>query len=162
MPNINVTIGDKITNQTKNAISGRAELNKAFAGIAGNADSKLSTHPGDSIQFIGISEKGLEVFCTALDKYISKIQDILKRFNSSASLDMAFAGAHKDAAQNFVKATEELLSRYVSTLGVFRSEAARALENYKSASQQIANKVNADADTLRKSASHINLDSTTK
>ena len=158
MPSINVNIGERTTDSTKNVMTARAELNAAFAKISGNADSKISNHPGDSIQFIGISEKGLEVYIAALDKYILKIQEVLQGFNSNANLDNAFAGPHKDAAHNFVQSAESLLSKYVATLRIFRSEASKALANYKSASTQIATKVYEDAAILRKSASGISLD----
>lgn len=128
-----------------------------FSNITGSVDSSMG-HQYAGGSFVGVSAQGCVELKDAIEKYINTIQGIINGFNENADISRAFAGFPRVAAEDFIKAIKQVLTSYVSSLRMIKSEADEVLRNYQENAQNISNVISTDADTLRSAANDINLD----
>lgn len=138
-----------------------------FNNKLGNIKTKLESVVGTTTTrftnlwdggFAGISEQGIEELKNELKNFCSAIEDQIASFDEEGEIANAYKGVIADAARDFIRAIEEILKAYVSTMKVNISEADLAFKNYKAGSQAISQNVIADAADIRKEAQSIRLD----
>lgn len=108
--------------------------------------------------FAGIDENNFDTLKAALESYCNSIDEIIRGFDQTTNLDVAYKGAINEAANDFVDSVKEILTAYVSTMRRNIAEADTAFQNYAQAAQSIAQDVKSDAADIRSEAQNIRLD----
>ncbi len=146
-----------ITSAVDNGLDSAISVAKAALGnIVGSVGTALSNLWSGG--FAGIDENNFESLKQAIITYCDEVDEIINGFNQEGNLEVAYKGAIKDAASDFVGAVKEILVAYVSTMRRNIAEADTAFQNYKQAAQSIAQDVQADAANIRSEAQKVKLD----
>lgn len=128
----------------------------SIQNIVGTAKSSLSNVWSGG--FTGMSKTGLEELKTQITNYCNDIQSIINEFDVDGNIEVALKGDLQLAAQDFIKATKEILNAYVSTIKEELDVVDEAYDNYSKSAAQIKTDVTADADQIRSDAKKIQID----
>lgn len=131
-------------------------ISSKLENIVGSVSTKLSSIWSGG--FTGISAEGVEEIKRALKTYCDGIEAEIATFNELAATETAYKGEIQVAAQEFIKATKEILQAYVSNMKVSIADADTAFQNYQAADKSVAQNVQADAQAVRQEAQSIRLD----
>lgn len=124
--------------------------------IVGNVKTSLSNVWSGG--FAGMDKNGIYELRTQIGNYCNDIQSIINEFDVDGNIEVALKGDLQLAAQDFIKATKEILNAYVSTIKEELDVVDEAYDNYSKSAAQIKTDVTADADQIRSDAKKIQID----
>lgn len=153
---IRSTVGNFSHNVSDNISTALNTAKTQFSNIVGTAKTGLSSVWAGG--FVGMSDSGFSELDTAITNYIAEVQDIINGFDETGDISSAFQGELQEAAYDFIEASKETLTAYVSFLKQDQEEMKEAYENFKLAASSVASDVRANAESIRSNANSIRLD----
>lgn len=124
--------------------------------IVGNVKTSLSNVWSGG--FAGMDKNGIYELRTQIGNYCNDIQSIINEFDVDGDIEVALKGDLQVAAQDFIKATKDILNAYVSKIKEEMDVIEEAYRNYSQAASQIKADVMSDADQVRSAAKAIKID----
>ena len=152
----------------------RSSVNNAVSGVGSNIDAALNSastfldnlagrtttavgHMFDG-GFVGMCESGMGDIKTAINKYCDGIEEIIKGFDETGDITVAFQGKSQAAAQDFIRAIKDFLAAYATQMKEDIREAEDAYKAFEAADIDTAKSVKSDADDIRAEAAKIRID----
>ena len=145
----NKNISEVITNASNNATGSVGAAAKEF--FSGKVQ-----FTGESLA--GIDEANLGTFISAVESYRDGVQEIIRGFDESASLQDALKGDVATSFSGFLASLKTLMNAYVQAIDIEIKDIKEAAENYKAAAGSVSSDESADSDAISSAASSVSID----
>lgn len=149
-------VGNLVHDVDDNLSSALRTAKTTMQNIVGNVKTSLSNVWSGG--FAGMDKNGIDELKTQIGNYCNDIQSIINEFDVDGNIEVALKGDLQVAAQDFIKATKDILNAYVSKIKEEMDVIKEAYSNYEKAAAQIKTDVMSDADQVRSAAKAIRID----
>lgn len=110
----------------------------------------FKTGGGDAFKdFAGMDGGNIEKFSTAMNTYISGVQEIIAKLNRKQEVVQgAFKGSAAESLNTFFNSIRELLTSYTSALQIETKRVKEANDNWVKATSSMSRNIDADAENV--------------
>lgn len=151
--NIAGTVGSLLSNGKD---IGLQYISTGLQNILGGASAKLETLWSGG--FVGIDTENALTLRDEIEKYISRLNDIIEGFNTDTYVGGALKGQAADAATEYVNAIKSLISAYITSYRNFNGLLERTVEEMQKGDTENATAIRTDAQSIITQANNIRVD----